>query len=132
MYNLLLMLKSSIIFVLVNAHSIKMTMKLLQFAATTAALASFTNGLSLPRAEGAFSIDAISSTSETFDPAAELEKLQAKFPTTSDVNPRTKRASTQQGSAKVNPSANGLSFYVPTVIGNQTFNLIFDTGSADL
>ncbi|KNB09537.1 hypothetical protein FOXG_10098 [Fusarium oxysporum f. sp. lycopersici 4287] len=42
------------------------------------------------------------------------------------------RSVKQSGSAKVKPSSSGMSFFVPTVIGNQTFKMIYDTGSADL
>ncbi|KAK0384430.1 hypothetical protein NLU13_8516 [Sarocladium strictum] len=100
-----------------------MSLKLLQLTATAVALASSVHGHLIQKGQGsAFSVDAITPDDPTqFDPAAEMQRLWAKFPTTGD-----------HGSVKVNPSSNGLSYFVPTVIGNQTFNLIFDTGSADL
>ncbi|KAI1059097.1 hypothetical protein LB507_004158, partial [Fusarium sp. FIESC RH6] len=108
-----------------------MSLKLLQLSVATAGLATSVNGLAMPG--DAFSIDAFTpSTPEEFDPAAELQRLEAKFPVVSGGNTVKARSYRQAGSAKVQPSSTGLSFFVPTVIGNQTFDLIYDTGSADL
>ena len=108
-----------------------MFLKLLQLSVATAALATSVNGLATPGA--AFSVDAFTpSTPDEFDPAAELQRLKAKFPTVSGSGIVKARSYKQAGSAKVLPSSAGLSYFVPTVIGNQTFNLIYDTGSADL
>ncbi|KAF9773455.1 hypothetical protein IL306_008737 [Fusarium sp. DS 682] len=107
-----------------------MSLKLL----ATAVLAASANGLAMPPSQGAaFSVDAFTpSTPEEFDPAAEIQRLQAKFPAETDGNTIEERAYKQAGSAKVKPSRGGLSYYVPTVIGNQTFLMNYDTGSADL
>ncbi|KAF4335901.1 aspartic ase precursor [Fusarium beomiforme] len=106
-----------------------MSLKLLVIAA----LAASVNGLSMPPSQGAaFSVNAFTpSTPEEFDSAAERQRLEAKFPT-SDGNTKVARSYKQAGSAKVKPRSNGLSFFVPTVIGNQTFQMVYDTGSADL
>jgi aspergillopepsin I len=111
-----------------------MSMKLLYVTAAAAALASSACGVVMPQSQGAaFSMDAITpSAPQHFDPAAELQRLWAKFPTTGHMNTKQARANKQEGSVPANPSSSGLSFFVPTIIGNQTFNLIFDTGSADL
>ncbi|KAF4454161.1 putative aspartic proteinase precursor [Fusarium austroafricanum] len=112
-----------------------MSLKLLQLAVATVALAASVNGLSMPDDQGAaFSVDVFTpSTPEEFDPVAEKHRLQAKFPTTYGIgNTKEVRTEKQAGAVKVKPSSSGLSFYVPTVIGNQTFKLIYDTGSADL
>jgi aspergillopepsin I len=111
-----------------------MSTKLLQVTVAAAALASSAYGLAMPQSQGAaFSVDAITlSAPQHFDPAAERERLWAKFPTTGYVNAKEARASKQEGSVPASPSSSGLSFFVPTIIGNQTFKLIFDTGSADL
>jgi aspergillopepsin I len=67
-----------------------------------------------------------------------LQKLQARYSVTEQSIARradygnAQGSSKQKGSAKVKASSSGLSFFVPTVIGNQTFNLIYDTGSSDL
>ncbi|RBA21792.1 hypothetical protein FPRO05_00141 [Fusarium proliferatum] len=106
-----------------------MSLKLLQLIA---ALAASAHGLAVPDSQGAaFSVDALPSTSEEFDPAAERQMLEAKYPAThGDI--KEARSVKQSGSAKVKPASSGLSFFVPTVVGNQTFKLIYDTGSADL
>ncbi|KAJ4135325.1 hypothetical protein NW768_004951 [Fusarium equiseti] len=111
-----------------------MSLRLLQLSVATAALVTTANGLSMPRNPGAaFSVDAFtSSTLEELDFAAEMRRLEAKFPAASDDNTIEARSYKQAGSAKVKPSSAGMSFFVPTLIGNQTFNLIYDTGSADL
>ncbi|CAG7565399.1 unnamed protein product [Fusarium equiseti] len=111
-----------------------MSLKFLQLSVATATLATSVNSLSMPHSPGdAFSVDAfMPSTPEEFDPVAELQRLEAKFPIVSVGDTVEARSYKQAGSAKVKPSSAGLSFFVPTVIGNQTFNLIYDTGSADL
>ncbi|KAF5560443.1 hypothetical protein FPHYL_6647 [Fusarium phyllophilum] len=74
-----------------------MSLKLLQVIAV---LAAFARGLAVSGSQGAaFTLDALPSTSEEFDPLVEMQRLEAKF---------------------------------PTVIGNQTFKMLYDTGSADL
>jgi aspergillopepsin I len=107
-----------------------MSLKLLQLIA---ALAASSNGLCVPDSQDAsFSVDAFtSSTPEEFDPAAERQRLEAKFLATHD-DIKEARSVKQAGSVKVKPSSSGLSFFVSTIIGNQTFKLIYDTGSADL
>ncbi|KAI1023718.1 hypothetical protein LB504_005068 [Fusarium proliferatum] len=107
-----------------------MSLKVLQLIA---ALAASAHGIAVPDSQGAaFSLDAFApATPEEFDPVAERQRLEAKFPTThgSDIQVRTVK---QSGSAKVKPVSGGMSFFVPTVIGNQTFKMLYDTGSADL
>jgi aspergillopepsin I len=106
-----------------------MSLKLLQLIAAFAASA---HGLAVPDSQGAaFSLDVLPSTAEEFDPVAERQRLEAKYPTTHDSSIQA-RTLKQSGSAKVKPVSGGLAFFVPTVVGNQTFNLIYDTGSADL
>ena len=108
-----------------------MSLKLFQLSVATAALATSVNGLAMPG--DAFSIEACTpSTPEEFDPVAELQRLEAKYSVVSGGSTVKARSYKQAGSAKVKPSSAGLSFFVPTVIGNQTFDLIYDTGSADL
>ncbi|SCO91014.1 probable aspartic proteinase precursor [Fusarium oxysporum] len=106
-----------------------MSLKLLQLIA---ALAASAHGLVAPDSQGAaFSVDALPSTPEEFDPAAERQRLEARYPAMhGDI--KEARSVKQSGSAKVKPSSSGMSFFVPTVIGNQTFKMIYDTGSADL
>jgi aspergillopepsin I len=106
-----------------------MSLKLLQLIA---ALAASAHGLVVPDSQGAaFSVDALPSTPEEFDPAAERQRLEARYPAMhGDI--KEARSVKQSGSAKVKPSSSGMSFFVPTVIGNQTFKMIYDTGSADL
>jgi aspergillopepsin I len=87
--------------------------------------------VTIPRNE-AFSVDAIAAPASQFDPASELERLLFKFPTTSSSRRRQANDAEQQASATVQPSESGLSYLVPTVVGNQTFQMIYDTGSADL
>jgi aspergillopepsin I len=110
-----------------------MSLKLVHLTLATAFLAAFANGLSVPQNQGAaFSVNAYTpSAPEEFDPAAEIQRLEAKFPSTSGTT-KEARAVKQAGSVKVKPNESGMSFFVPTVIGNQTFQLIYDTGSADL
>ncbi|KAF5656973.1 hypothetical protein FCIRC_13407 [Fusarium circinatum] len=106
-----------------------MSLKLLQVIAVLAASA---NGLAVPDSQGAaFSVDALPSSPEEFDPAAERQRLEAKY---SAIHGDTieARSVKQSGSVKVKPSSDGNSFFVPTVVGNQTFKMIYDTGSADL
>ncbi|RBR19331.1 hypothetical protein FVER53590_08402 [Fusarium verticillioides] len=106
-----------------------MSLKLLQLIA---ALAASAHGLAVPDSQGAaFSLDALPSTAEEFDPAAERQRLEAKFPTAHGSNIKA-RTTKQSGSVKVKPIAGGQSFFTPTVIGNQTFKMLYDTGSADL
>ncbi|KAM0540569.1 hypothetical protein ACHAPJ_013576 [Fusarium lateritium] len=105
-----------------------MSLKLLQAIAVLAASA---HGLAVPDSQGAaFSVDALPSTAEEFEPVAERQRLEAKFPTThrSNIQARTVK---QSGSAKVKAVSAGMSFFVPTVIGNQTFKMLYDTGSTD-
>ncbi|EXK82502.1 hypothetical protein FOQG_13213 [Fusarium oxysporum f. sp. raphani 54005] len=106
-----------------------MSLKLLQLIA---ALAASAHDLVVPDSQGAaFSVDALPSTPEEFDPAAERQRLEARYPAMhGDI--KEARSVKQSGSAKVKPSSSGMSFFVPTVIGNQTFKMIYDTGSADL
>ncbi|KAF5620233.1 hypothetical protein F52700_11553 [Fusarium sp. NRRL 52700] len=106
-----------------------MALKLLQLIAVLAASA---HGLAVPDSQGtAFSIDALPSTPEEFDPQAERQRLVAKYPSMhGDV--KEVRSVKQSGSGKVKPASNGLSYFVPTVVGNQTFKMIYDTGSSDL
>ncbi|KAL5592059.1 hypothetical protein FOVSG1_010948 [Fusarium oxysporum f. sp. vasinfectum] len=106
-----------------------MSLKLLQLIA---ALAASAHGLVVPDSHGAaFSVDALPSTPEELDPAAERQRLEARYPTMhGDI--KEARSVKQSGSAKVKPSSYGMSFFVPTVIGNQTFKMVYDTGSADL
>lgn len=81
----------------------------------------------------AFSVDVIAAPAlGPFNPEAELQRLQTKFPTTGSLATRQSEDSKQAGSAPVTPSENGYSWFVPTVVGNQTFNMIYDTGSADM
>jgi aspergillopepsin I len=111
-----------------------MSLKLVHLTLATAFLATSANGLSVPQNQGAtFSVNAYTpSTPEEFDPAAEIQRLEAKFPSTTSGTTKEARAVKQAGSVKVKPNESGTSFFVPTVIGNQTFQLIYDTGSADL
>ncbi|KAI1020435.1 hypothetical protein LB505_014064 [Fusarium chuoi] len=107
-----------------------MSLKLVQLIA---ALAASAHGIAVPDSQGAaFSLDAFApATPEEFDPVAERQRFEAKFHTThgSNIQVRTVK---QSGSAKVKPFSGGMSFFVPTVIGNQTFKMLYDTGSADL
>ncbi|SPJ86889.1 probable aspartic proteinase precursor [Fusarium torulosum] len=111
-----------------------MSLKLVHLTLATAVLAISVNGLAVPQSQGdAFSVNAYTpSTPEEFDPAAEIQRLEAKYPSIASGNTKEARAVKQAGSVKVKPNDSGLSFFVPTVIGNQTFQLIYDTGSADL
>ncbi|KAF5964980.1 putative aspartic proteinase precursor [Fusarium bulbicola] len=106
-----------------------MSLKLLQ---VTAVLAASAHGLAVPDSQGAaFSVDALPSPPEEFVPAAERQRLEAKY---SAIHGDTieARSVKQAGSVKVKPSSDGNSFFVPTVVENQTFKMIYDTGSADL
>jgi aspergillopepsin I len=86
----------------------------------------------IPRGE-AFSVDAIAApTLSQFEPVSELHKLWSKFPTTATLERRKEDAAKQQGSVPVIPKDGGFSYFVPTIIGNQTFQMLYDTGSADL
>ncbi|KAF5588321.1 uncharacterized protein FSUBG_11536 [Fusarium subglutinans] len=106
-----------------------MPLKLLQVIAVLAASA---HGLAVPDSQGAaFSVDALPSSPEEFDPAAERQRLEAKY-SAIHGNIIEARSVKQSGSVEVKPSSNGNSFFVPTVVGNQTFKMIYDTGSADL
>jgi aspergillopepsin I len=85
-----------------------------------------------PRGE-AFSVDAVAAPAlSQFDPVSELHRLWSKFPTTATLERRQEDAAKQQGSVLVEPKNEGLSYFVPTIIGNQTFQMLYDTGSADL
>ncbi|KAM5522536.1 Endothiapepsin [Fusarium oxysporum f. sp. phaseoli] len=97
-----------------------MSLKLLQLIA---ALAASAHGLVVPDSQGAaFSVDALPSTPEEFDPAAERQRLEARYPAMhGDI--KEARSVKQSGSARVKPSSSGMSFFVPTVIGNQTFKM---------
>ncbi|KAL5115016.1 hypothetical protein ACEQ8H_007057 [Pleosporales sp. CAS-2024a] len=99
-----------------------------------AVFASSAHALVASRRGEAFSIDAVAApTLSQFDPAAELDRLWSKFPTTGLLDRRqTGTTEQQEGSAVVYPVGSGLTFLVPTVVGNQTFQIIYDTGSADL
>jgi aspergillopepsin I len=98
-----------------------------------AAFASSAHALvATPRGE-AFSVDAVAApTLPEFDPISELHRLWSKFPTTGSLKRRQEDAAKQQGSVLVIPKNGGLSYFVPTIIGNQTFQMLYDTGSADL
>ncbi|KAG5980798.1 hypothetical protein E4U43_006700, partial [Claviceps pusilla] len=79
-----------------------------------------------------FSVDVLAARGpRLFDPAVERNRLMSKFPTTNQKL-QTRESRKQQGSVGIVAIDDGSSFEVPTVIGNETFNLIFDTGSADL
>ncbi|KAG5917037.1 hypothetical protein E4U53_004244 [Claviceps sorghi] len=84
----------------------------------------------------AFSLDTVAARGRrVFDPAVERSRLLGKYETTEDgngVGNARKRAAEQHGSVAIEVLDDGSSFQVPTVIGNQTLNLIFDTGSSDL
>lgn len=116
------------------AANLDMTTKLLRYAAAIATLVASAHALSIPEGQGvAFSVDAFAPTEpEQFEPAVEWQRLQAKFPTSLWNEPKEIRSEKLAGSAKTKVSASGLAFYVPTVVGNQTFQFIYDTGSADL
>jgi aspergillopepsin I len=97
------------------------------------AFASSAHALVATQPGEAFSVDAIPApTVAHFDPAAELQRLWSKFPTTASLQRRQEDAAKQQGSVIVEPQGEGLSYFVPTIIGNQTFQMLLDTGSADL
>ncbi|KAG5999386.1 hypothetical protein E4U54_001880 [Claviceps lovelessii] len=97
------------------------------------ALASSAQALAPPPPQGAgFSVDVLAARGpRLFDPAVERNRLMSKFPTTNEKL-QTRESRQQQGSVGIVAIDDGSSFEVPTVIGNETFNLIFDTGSADL
>ncbi|USP82891.1 hypothetical protein yc1106_10165 [Curvularia clavata] len=102
------------------------TLSLAAFASSAHAL------VALPWGK-AFSVDAVVAPAlSQFNPAAELDRLWSKFPTTGSLDRRQEDATKQQGSVVVQAANSGLSFLVPTVVGNQTFQMIYDTGSADL
>lgn len=85
-----------------------------------------------PRGE-AFSVDTFAAPApQQFDPTAELRTLWSKYPATGRIDKRQADLVAQEGSAIVYSVNSGLSYLVPTVIGNQTFRMIYDTGSADL
>lgn len=97
-----------------------------------AVLLASTHGSSAEPRGTAFSVDAVpAEASQLFDPKAELLRLQSKYPTTSQIERRQDDGEKQQGSAVVVPQSGGMSFLVPTIVGNQTFNMLYDTGSAD-
>ncbi|KAF5558983.1 hypothetical protein FMEXI_178 [Fusarium mexicanum] len=106
-----------------------MSLKLIQVITILAASA---HGLAVPDSQGAaFSVDALPSTPEEFDPVAERQRLETRYPAMhGDI--KEVRSVKQSGSVKTTPVGGGAAFFVPTVIGNQTFKLLYDTGSADL
>jgi aspergillopepsin I len=110
-------------------HQSNMAMKslgLAAFAASAHALVATQRG-------EAFSVDAVPApTMPQFDPVSELHRLWSKFPITTTVERRQEDAEKQKGSVLVKPNGGGLSYFVPTTIGNQTFQMLYDTGSADL
>jgi hypothetical protein len=80
----------------------------------------------------AFSIDTVvSSSPQSFNPGAELNRLSSKYADITDLTSRQAADSEQHGSLDVTPGS-ALSFRCPVVIGNQTFPMILDTGSSDL
>ncbi|KAG5926863.1 hypothetical protein E4U42_002853 [Claviceps africana] len=97
-----------------------------------AAIAASSQALAL--APGAFSVDTLASRGpRLFDTAVERSRLLSKYETTDDEHgSAVKRSAQQHGSVIIEASDDGSSYLVPTVIGNQTLNLIYDTGSADL
>ncbi|XP_014556035.1 hypothetical protein COCVIDRAFT_100902 [Bipolaris victoriae FI3] len=81
----------------------------------------------------AYSVDAVAAAPRSFDFEAEFRKLRSRHPTTENVDKRQAGvAGQQEGSVTVIPNDPGVTYLTPTIIGNQTFNLIYDTGSADL
>ncbi|KAL2062977.1 hypothetical protein VTL71DRAFT_6049 [Oculimacula yallundae] len=99
----------------------------------TALISSTTNAFVASPPGSAFSLDVIThSTPQPFSPSAEYHRLSSKFPTTSHLTTRQLDLTKQQGSVLIPAGQSSLSFFVPTVIGNQTFNMLCDTGSADL
>jgi hypothetical protein len=105
-----------------STTAFKMSLKLIHLTLVTAVLAASANGLSVPQSQGdAFSVNAYTpSMPEEFDPAAEIQRLEAKFPSIASGNTKEARAVKQAGSVKVKPDDSGLSFFVPTVIGTIT------------
>jgi aspergillopepsin I len=98
-----------------------------------AALVSATHALVAEPRGAAYSVSAVTASEpQQFDPTAELHRLWSKYPTTGHIDKRQADAMKQQGSVTVEPGRAGLSFLVPTTVGNQSFNMIYDTGSADL
>ncbi|KAG6002575.1 hypothetical protein E4U21_002958 [Claviceps maximensis] len=90
------------------------------------------------RDDGSFSVAAIAARGATFDIANERRRLMTKFETrdVNDYNHKQRRQAGAEakhsGSVPVVFDQDSSSFQCPTMIGNQTFNMIFDTGSADL
>lgn len=108
------------------SNMVTMGLGLAVFALSAQALVSEPRGTS-------FSVDAVvPSAPQQFNPVAELHSLWAKYPTTTHLDARQMDSTEQQGPIMVEPKKSGLSFLVSTVVGNQTFDMIFDTGSADL
>lgn len=81
----------------------------------------------------AYSVDAIAAAPPSFDFEAEFRRISSRHPITENVDKRQANvAGQQEGSVTVVPNDPGVTYLTPTIIGNQTFNLIYDTGSADL
>ena len=96
-------------------------------------LVSSAYALLLEHRGAAFSVDTVPLFGpQQFDPTAELSRLWSKYPSTEHVSRRQTDLAKQEGSAIVQPIKGSLTSVVPTVIGNQTFQMIYDTGSADL
>ena len=95
------------------------------------AFVSSANALVAEPYGSAFSVDAVASTAQRFDPIAERNRLSSKYPSFGHQDKRQTQPVGQQGSVEVNAASTGLTFLVPTVVGNQTFDMIFDTGSSD-
>jgi aspergillopepsin I len=110
-------------------HQSNIAMRSLGLAAFASSAHAF---VAAPRGE-AFSVEAVAAPIlPQFDPTSELQRLWLKFPTTATLERRQEDAAKQQGSVVVEPKNGGLSYFVPTIIGNQTFQMLYDTGSADL
>ncbi|EMD61237.1 hypothetical protein COCSADRAFT_149908 [Bipolaris sorokiniana ND90Pr] len=98
-----------------------------------AILASSACALVAEPRSAAYSVDALAAAPRSFDFEAEFRKLRSRHPTTENVEKRQADiAGQQEGSVTVLPNDPGVTYLTPTIIGNQTFNLIYDTGSADL
>ncbi|EUC47390.1 hypothetical protein COCMIDRAFT_90312 [Bipolaris oryzae ATCC 44560] len=81
----------------------------------------------------AYSVDAVAAAPPSFDFEAEFRRIRSRHPAVENVDKRQAHvAGQQQGSVTVVPNDPGVTYLTPTIIGNQTFNLIYDTGSADL
>ncbi|CZT51557.1 related to aspartic proteinase precursor [Rhynchosporium secalis] len=99
----------------------------------TALILSTTHAFIASPVGSAFSLDVLAPlTPQPFSPTAEHHRLSSKYPTTSYLSTRELDPTKQQGSVLVPAGEGSLSFFVATVIGNQTFSLLYDTGSANL